>query len=157
MDFVAGAAAGANLSSTIQLAIAPVFLLTAIGAFLSVMTARLGRVIDRARILEAAIPTDPVQRAIAIGDLAALDRRMVLANRAVALCVGSALFVCVLIAVLFLEAIGPLRQPQLIPGLFVVSLLLLISGLSCFALEVHVSIRTVRVRAELLREHRGFH
>ena len=152
MDPVSATASVNGLSSTIQLSIAPVFLLTAIGAFLSVLTARLGRVIDRARILEAAISTDPVKRAITVADLAVLDRRMVLANRAVGLCVASALCVCALIALLFLDAIARLGQHHAIPALFVLALLLLIAGLSAFALEVRIAIRTVRVRAELLRD-----
>lgn len=40
------------IAHAIQLAVAPVFLLTGIGALLSVMTNRLGRVIDRARRVE---------------------------------------------------------------------------------------------------------
>ncbi|MFN3288234.1 MAG: DUF2721 domain-containing protein, partial [Sphingomonadaceae bacterium] len=48
-----------QLARTIQLAIAPVFLLTAIGAILGVVTTRLGRAIDRARALEAEYPAAP--------------------------------------------------------------------------------------------------
>jgi Protein of unknown function (DUF2721) len=40
------------VAHAIQLAVAPVFLLTGIGAILAVMTNRLGRIIDRARVLE---------------------------------------------------------------------------------------------------------
>jgi hypothetical protein len=164
-----------SLSVTIQLAIAPVFLLTGIGAFLSVMTTRLGRVIDRARQLESSITaeeratadptdsnlpgpnlagTDPAaaaRRAITIADLAVLDRRMLLANRAVALSVASALTVCLLIALLFLDAVTPLHPDALIPALFILAISLLIASLTAFALEVRISIRTVRVRADLLR------
>ncbi len=142
------------LSGTIQLAIAPVFLLTAIGAFLSVMTARLGRVIDRARLLEAAISEEPEQRALTISDLAVLDRRMLLANRAVGLSVASALTVCILIATLFIDAVSPLHPDEAIPLLFILALVLLIAGLTSFALEIRISIRTVRVNADLLRAAR---
>jgi len=155
-----------SLSGTIQLAIAPVFLLTAIGAFLSVMTARLGRVIDRARQLEAAVrledaaavassPDMAACRAITIADLAVLDRRMLLANRAVGLSVASALTVCFLIAMLFLDAISPLHPDQLIPMLFILAISLLIASLTAFAVEIRISIRTVRVRADLLRAPSG--
>ena len=41
-----------DVSAAIQLAIAPVFLLAGIGAILSVLTIRLGRVVDRARLVE---------------------------------------------------------------------------------------------------------
>jgi hypothetical protein len=139
------------LSQTIQLAIAPVFLLTAIGAFLSVITTRLGRVVDRARLLEASVPDDETARALIITELAGLDRRMLLANRAVALSVSSALTVCALITVLFISAVSPLHPDQLVPALFILALVLLMAALLAFALEIRISIRTVRVRAELIR------
>src|SRR5262245_12975711 len=41
-----------SLARVIQIAIAPVFLLSGIGALLAVMTNRLARVIDRARTLD---------------------------------------------------------------------------------------------------------
>jgi hypothetical protein len=140
-----------TLAQVIQLAIAPVFLLTAIGAFLSVITTRLGRVVDRARLLEASVPDDETDRALTIAELAGLDRRMLLANRAVALSVTSALTICSLITVLFVSAIGPVHPDRLVPVLFILALVLLMSALLAFALEIRISIRTVRVRAELIR------
>lgn len=143
------------LAQTIQLSIAPVFLLTAIGAFLSVITTRLGRVIDRARKLEAALldgpPLDDARRAIARTELASLDRRMLLANRAVGLSVASALIVCGLITLLFVSAVSPIHPDQLVPVLFMLALVLLMSALLAFSIEVRISIRTVRVRAELIQ------
>jgi hypothetical protein len=138
------------LAQVIQLAIAPVFLLTAIGAFLSVITTRHGRVVDRARLLEAALPEDKAARAATVAELSSLDRRMLLASRAVALSVASALTVCALITVLFVSAISPLHPDQLVPLLFILALLLLMAALLAFALEIRISIRTLRVRAELL-------
>lgn len=145
------------LAQTIQLAIAPVFLLTAIGAFLSVITARLGRVIDRARALEADLPpaTDgdgaAARRATIITELASLDRRMVLANRAVGLSVGAALIVCLLIAMLFISAVSPIHPDRLVPALFIAALGFLTAALTAFLLEVTIALRTVRVRADLIR------
>jgi hypothetical protein len=139
------------LGQVIQLAIAPVFLLTAIGAFLSVITTRLGRVVDRARLLESTVPEDATARALIIAELAGLDRRMLLANRAVALSVSAAITICSLITVLFVSAVSPLHPDQLIPVLFILAMLLLTAALLAFALEIRISIRTVRVRAELLK------
>lgn len=139
------------LAQVIQLSIAPVFLLTAIGAFLSVITTRLGRVVDRARLLESSVPEDETERAIIIAELAGLDRRMLLANRAVGLSVAAALTICSLITVLFISAVSPIHPDQMVPGLFILALVLLMAALLAFALEVRISIRTVRVRAELIR------
>lgn len=140
------------LAQIIQLSIAPVFLLTAIGAFLSAITTRLGRVIDRARMLESIIAREGVEdNAVAINELVGLDRRMLLANRAVGLSIGSALTVCTLITVLFISAVSPIHLDQIVPILFILALLLLTASLTAFLLEIRISIRTVRVRAELIR------
>jgi hypothetical protein len=145
-------AATTALAQSIQLAIAPVFLLTAIGAFLAVITTRLGRVIDRARALEADLPPDDARRAAAIAELAGLDRRMLLANRAVILAVASALTVCLLITLLFVAALTARVPDTLVPLLFVAALVLLTAALTAFALEVRIALATVRVRAELIRD-----
>lgn len=141
-----------HLAQIIQLSIAPVFLLTAIGAFLSAITTRLGRVIDRARILEAIIAREGADdNAIAINELASLDRRMLLANRAVGLSIAAALTVCALITVLFISAVSPIHLDRIVPILFILALLLLTASLTAFMVEIRISIRTVRVRAELIR------
>ena len=140
------------LAQIIQLSIAPVFLLTAIGAFLSAITTRLGRVIDRARVLETAIASDGAEKdAAAIGELTSLDKRMLLANWAVGLSISSALTVCALITVLFISAVSPIHLARVVPLLFILALLLLTASLTAFLLEIRISIRTVRVRAELIR------
>lgn len=138
-------------AQTIQLSIAPVFLLTAIGSVLAVITTRLGRVIDRARALETSLPEEGPMRAAAIAELATLDRRMVLANRAVMLAVGSALTVSLLIVALFFSAVTRTRPDQLIAILFILALVFLTAALTSFAIEVRIALRTVRVRAELIR------
>ncbi|MFN7176817.1 MAG: DUF2721 domain-containing protein [Thermaurantiacus sp.] len=142
------------LADTIQLAITPVFLLTAIGAFLAVMTTRLGRVIDRARALEdkvgAGLPDGHIRK-----ELVSLDRRIRLANRAVSLSVGSALLLCLLIAFLFLWRlqpawVAPMQPNSLLPMLFIAVLALLTASLFAFLLEVRIALKTVRVSAEIL-------
>lgn len=146
------------LAETIQLAITPVLLLTAIGGFLSAMTTRLGPVIDRARAIEeklgVAVP-DPRTRA----GLLSLDRRIRLANAAVGFSIASALLLCLLIALLFVSRLAPrlLAQPDppaLLPLMFiaVLALLALLTlSLLTFLLEVRIALRTARVSAELLR------
>jgi len=140
----------ASLSQSIQFALTPVFLLTAIGSILNVLAQRLGRVIDRARVIEGALPTDPVERSAAIFELRTLDRRMALANRAVSLCVASGLFSCLLIGTLFVAAATSFHASRFVPALFVIVMALLIAGLSAFLLEVRIATRTVRVRTDLL-------
>lgn len=147
------------LAETIQLAITPVFLLTAIGAFLAVMTTRLGRVIDRARVLEERLGVaapDPRTHA----ELVALDRRIRLANAAVGFAVASALLLCLLIALLFLArlapaTLAPIEPAVSLPLLFIAVLVLLTASLAAFLLEVRVALRTVRIAPELLARKPG--
>ena len=51
-----------NVAHVIQLAVAPVFLLTGIGAILSVLTGRLGRLVDRFRVLSETDEILPLKR-----------------------------------------------------------------------------------------------
>src|SRR5690606_24613512 len=92
----------AALSHTIQVAIAPVFLLTGIGSMLGVLTSRLGRIVDRVRFLESS-PTTAVrlsEGAVRI-ELMRLMERKRWVNRAIMLCTFCALLICTLIAAVF--------------------------------------------------------
>lgn len=140
-----------NIAHNIQLAVAPVFLLTAIGTILNVLTTRLGRVVDRGRRLENEIPGYPsARRDIAIAELSVLNRRMSAANLAILLCTLSALLVCVTIAILFLGELTPMRWNGIVAVLFIIAMALLIAGLMLFLFEVQVALRAVRLRAESL-------
>ena len=151
-----GSFASLDISSAVQQALAPVFLLTAIGGMLNVMVHRLSRVVDRARHLESQIAGYPAERRrLAMGDLAVLAKRMSAANWAIALCTMAALLVCIVVALLFLEQLLGGRLQQVIAWLFVLSTLLLTGGLSLFLWEVQLALRSVRVRAaEILVERR---
>lgn len=145
-----------SISQSIQLAVAPVFLLTGIGSMLNVLTTRLGRVIDRARAIEAAISGYPSERRrIALADLAALDRRMAVAHWAIALCTCAALLVCIVVAILFIGEIVPMRGTYFVPPLFIAAMVLLIAGLMLFLYEIRIALSSVRVRAAELVEVGG--
>ena len=140
-----------TIAASIQLAVAPVFLLTAIGSFLGVLTARLGRVIDRARKLENEVGGYPSERRrLALDDLAVLDKRMAATHWSIALCTISALLVCIVVAVLFVGELAPMRGTALVPLLFIAAMALLIAGLLLFLYEIQVALRSVRVRAAIL-------
>ena len=140
-----------TIAHNIQLAVAPVFLLTGIGSLLNVLAARLARITDRARRLETDIggyPSD--RRRLAIGELATLDRRMAASHWAIALCTCSALLVCIVVAILFVGEVATLRGTYAVPALFVAAMALLIAGLVLFLFEIQIALRSVRVRAALL-------
>jgi hypothetical protein len=140
-----------TISQSIQLAVAPVFLLTGIGSVLNVLTHRLGRIIDRAREIENALSGYPSERRrAAIDDLAVLSKRMAASHWAIALCTLSALLVCIVVAILFIGEVAPMRGTYFVPPLFIAAMALLIAGLMLFLYEVQIALRSVRVRAAVL-------
>ncbi len=141
-----------TIAHLIQLAIAPVFLLAGIGAILNVMAQRLARVVDRARTLEREYGGyNEAERARAAGELVILDRRMTVVNRSISACTASALFVCFVVAILFIADIAQIPFGRPIAVLFILAMLLLIVGLLLFLYEIRLATRSVRVRQELLQ------
>lgn len=118
-------------------ALAPAFLISGIGSLLNIISVRLSRAIDRRREILANGEDDDLLRA----ELINIDQRVRLARTAIALCVGSALLVCVVIGLIFLN---PLIRTNLsdAEGLtFIVAVLLLAGGLTVFLAEVRVAAR----------------
>jgi hypothetical protein len=141
-----------DVAHAIQLALAPVFLLTAIAGLLNVMAARLGRIIDRARFLTE---TRDGRQLLASGDLgdelANLERRRQLASAAITACTLAALLVCTVIVALFLEVLVQ-WQLKLIEGvLFTSATVALVVGLAYFLREVHLATQTVRIELRAAR------
>ena len=140
-------AAVSAIAHIIQLAIAPVFLLTGIGSILNVLTQRLSRVVDRARAVEQDFASlDPKLHEGARTVLRLLDRRMTLSILALSFCTAAALFVCVLIAILFVGDLADFALGTAIALLFILAMLLLIAGLILFLLEVTLAMRSIRMR-----------
>jgi hypothetical protein len=134
------------IAYVIQLSVAPVFLLSGIGAILAVMTSRLGRIIDRARVLEDRLENAAPERAAGIEtDLATLSRRAKLIGPAITLCTVTALLVCTLIAVLFMSAFLPFDASVPVALLFVAAMLAFFLGLLWFLREIFVATSTLSI------------
>jgi hypothetical protein len=134
------------IAHAIQLAIAPVFLLTGIAALLGVMANRLARIIDRARHYEDVWEElDEDARQVAREELGSLEHRRHLAAWAINFCTTGALLVCTVIAALFADEFFEADLKWLAGALFVGAMLALIGGLACFLREVYVSTHTVRI------------
>ena len=144
-----GAAVNLNdVGHAIQLALAPVFLLTGIAGILNVMAGRLARIIDRGRHLTEGPYQRPASMAVVLDrELAALERRRHLASAAITACTLSALLVCTVIAALFLEVLLGLEFKWLLGFFFTASTLALVVGLAYFLREVHLATKTVRIPA----------
>lgn len=136
-----------GIAQLISLAIGPVFLLAGIGSILNVMAARLGRVIDRARQLESEFAAgDDGDRPRMRDELRTLDRRMTVVQTAIGACTGSALFVSLVVAILFVAELADFAYARPIALLFIIAMALLIVGLVLFLWEVNLAMRSVRVR-----------
>lgn len=134
------------IAQVIQLAVAPVFLLTGIGAILAVMTNRLGRIIDRARVLEAMIEgASPELLSGLRSDLATLSRRAKLINCAITFCTTTALLVCTVIAILFLSAFLHFDAAIPVALLFVAAMSAFFLGLLWFLREIFVATGSLRI------------
>jgi len=133
-----------DVSHVIQLAIAPVFLLTAGGTLLNVLIHRLGRAVDRRRVLVAALPSQEAMVAAQVHrELDFVERRVQLIYLAIFLAVATALVICLLIALAFLDALIAADLAQLIAVLFMIAMLALIGSLGLFMREVYLGVNTV--------------
>jgi hypothetical protein len=126
-----------SIAQVIQLAVAPVFLLTGVGATLNVLASRIGRIIDRARIMEDQLTRASGDAAIDIrARLATLSTRARLVNRAIGLSVLSGILVSLVVAALFVSAAFQIDLAMPIAVAFVTALLCLAAAFIYFLREV---------------------
>jgi len=142
------------LAGVIQLAVTPVFLLAGIAGLLGVLSTRLGRIIDRARVIERRIPQvkRDEQRALMRAETTALWRRIAIINWAIRLCVSGALAVCLVIVTLFVGHFVRFNIVALVAGLFVIAMVLIVLGLVCLLREVNLATRHMRQGMEIALE-----
>lgn len=136
-----------DITRAIQLAVAPVFLLTAIGTLINALMGRLGRAIDRRRKLEELLSAfEGETRASMVAELAVLAKRIKLVLWAMAFAVLSALVVCLLIGTAFLGAFVALDLARPVAVMFVVAIVALTACLLAFLREVFLSVLADRAR-----------
>jgi hypothetical protein len=149
-------AAVSTIAHQIELSIAPVFLLAGIGALLSVLTQRLARTVERERSLEREFADlDEDARRIAAAEMHLLDQRVTVVNLAITACTAAALFVCVLIAMMFIADLADFAFGRQIAWLFIIAMLLLIAGLVFFLWEIRLAIRALRVGRDHMPHRRS--
>lgn len=147
----------ADIAHSIELAVAPVFLIAGIGALLTVLTNRLGRVVDRSRALEielseeGAMEAHPRWRA----ELWLLDRRISWINRAIILSAAALLFVCLVIMTLFTGQLFSVEVAGFVAILFILAMAALIAATGSFLWEIHVAAAMIRVRTDLIEKVRS--
>ena len=134
-----------DVARLIQLAVAPVFLLTAVGTIIGVLSTRLGRVVDRSRLLEDRLrQLQPEGQRAARGELELLSRRVRLVYASMVLAVVCALFVGLLIAVAFVDAFIVIDMSKFIGLLFIAAMLAFILCLMVFLREIFLAVTNAR-------------
>jgi hypothetical protein len=143
-----------TVAEIVRLALAPVFLLSGVGAFLNVLASRLSRIVDRSRHVEPLLlESRGAEHDRWIGEIRVLDRRMSLINWATGLSVTSAVLTCLVVVLLFAANLKGTHLGTEIAWLFMASMMTIGAGFSIFLLETMVAARAVRIRSELL-QHR---
>lgn len=126
-----------DIGHTIQLAIAPVFLLTGVSTMLVVLTNRLARIIDRSRALEDRL--DVGYNENYLNELDILYKRSHLINVAIALSTACGLLVCIVIAMLFIGDTTNVALDKYVAGLFVIAMGTLIGSFVYLLREIFIA------------------
>ena len=130
-----------DISRVIQLAVAPVFLLTAIATMINAMNARLGRIVDRRRLIEGRLKSAdkaPVEDAKA--ELRALIRRIHFVYLGILFAVLAALLVCLVVAGAFIGALISVDLARSVAVVFILAMCSMIISLGMFLREVYLGV-----------------
>ncbi|TET99628.1 MAG: DUF2721 domain-containing protein [Anaerolineales bacterium] len=139
----------AQLIPVLQTAIGPVILISGIGLLLLTMTNRLGRAIDRARILVGSLPnTAEAKEEKTVAQLQILWGRARMIRLAIALASVSALVAAILVIVLFCTALWQIESAWIIVALFMVCMVSLIGSLVIFIRDINQSLAALRLELE---------
>jgi hypothetical protein len=135
-----------DIAHLIQVALTPIFLISAIGVILNVLTSRLARIVDRARDAEgrvtAELQTEETRRLHE--RLAVLARRARYINIAITLITTSALLISLVVVMLFVNAFLRWDLSAFIAISFILSMLSLAAALTSFLVEVRIATKSVR-------------
>ena len=141
------------LAQVIQLAVAPVFLLAGLGAFLNVCAGRLARIIDRARQLEPQVlASRGEEHDRLVREVRVLDRRIGVVNTAIFTSVLAAVLISIVVILLFVAFLTGYPVGTAIALLFITAMIATGTGFAIFLHETRLGTQTIRVRAHIL-EH----
>lgn len=133
-----------RVQAIVQLSLAPVFLLAAIGAIMNVMTTRLIWIATRIEKIERAFERGEAGRQIE--ELPVLKERRVYCQRAVMFSTASGLAICVVVALLFISAFIPPQIGTLTAVVWIATMALLMISLGLFLLETRLATGSARQR-----------
>ncbi|MEN6299653.1 MAG: DUF2721 domain-containing protein [Anaerolineaceae bacterium] len=135
-----------ELIPILQTAISPMILISGVGLLLLSMTNRLGRVIDRGRILGRELRDDPkTNPALVSNEIKILTKRAHLLQQAIILVTVSVLFASLLIITLFLTTLFNFNSTWLITILFIGCLAALILSVVVFIRDLNLSLEAFKM------------
>ncbi len=138
----------------IQIAITPVILLSGVGALMITLTNRMGRIVDRTRMLAGKVhDSKGDERAHFDGQLGILWRRAKMVRLAVTFAGLSMLLSCLLMMVIFVDASLERKFGPEMVIIFGASVLCLIASLVAFLWDIWVSLRALHIEVD--RAHRA--
>ena len=138
-----------DLIPVLQTAIGPVILISGIGLLFLTMTNRLGRAIDRARLIGPQLAQSDAELQVKLkAQLHILWRRARLIRTAIALAAASALAAALLIIVIFITAILGLSAAWLLASLFTACMLFLIASLAIFIHDINQSLAALKLELQ---------
>ena len=147
---------GGVIAQTIQLALAPVFVLVAIGNIMNILSQRLGRVVDRSRVLQQLHGTTSGDAHDAVvREIRTVDRRIAMISRAILLLVLSGLTIGLCVALLFIEELLAVNLQQAAAAVFMLAIGLLMSALTLFMRETQHATAVLRIPEAYLEPDRS--
>jgi len=143
------------IAHTIQLALAPVFVLVAIGNILNILSTRLGRIVDRARHLQSRHgETEGREHDMVVAEIRGLDARIDLITKAIRNLVVAGLSIGMTVAILFVEEIAGYPLEGVAGVFFLAAIALLMWGLVLFLRETRIAAALLRIPRDFLELHR---
>lgn len=135
-----------DIGKVIQIAVAPVFLLSGVGMMLSVFTSRLSRIVDRARVLEDRLGfVDAHHEREVQSELHTLSHRSRVIDLAISLGICAGMLVCMVIVALFVGDLFAVNLSLWVAALFVLAMLAFIGAFTLFLREVLIATANLRV------------
>jgi hypothetical protein len=139
------------IAQTIQLALAPVFVLVAIGNIMNVLSSRLGRVVDRSRKLQERHGlTEGREHDLVVREIRIVDLRIKTISRALLTLVLAGLTVGLTVAILFTEELMGADLQQIAAGTFIGAIALLMWALLLFLRETRLATDSLRIPKDYL-------
>jgi ABC-type transporter Mla maintaining outer membrane lipid asymmetry permease subunit MlaE len=143
------------IAQTIQLALAPVFVLVAIGNILNLLSTRLGRVVDRSRQLqEQHKQTSGAEHDMIVREIRLIDSRIALIGKAILLLVISGITIGLVVALLFIEEFLEFDLQQVAGAGFILAIAMLMWALLLFLRETRAAASALRIPEEYLEKDR---